>query len=103
MTTQPKKLEEITPSDVKQAAISYAAQFGWAVEEHDCHVIPVRPQRIFRDSGGDFYVPQPTWQWRVQIRPRVPPNRFYAQLLVPVEYLSGAVAATDFIGPEHLK
>lgn len=92
----PKKLDEITEVDIKEAAIVYARQFGWQVEAHDCRVEPIPNRQLMQEIG-----PTPPSQWNVHITPRVPPNRFTAHLRVPVTYLTGSVCAMKFIGPQH--
>ncbi len=98
---KPKKLDEITEADIKEAAIVYAVQFGWQIEARDCRVVPVRKRLIVQESGGPTSMVLPISQWNVHITPRVPPNKFTAPLQVRVEYLSGGVCAMDFIGPGH--
>jgi hypothetical protein len=97
----PKKLDDITKADIIEAALVYAVQFRWQVEAGDCRVQALPNRLVIQESGGPTSLVLPTSKWHVHITPRVPPNKFSAHLVVPVEYLSGDVCAMNFLGLHH--
>jgi len=99
---QPKKLADITETDIKEAAIVFAKQFGWQVEPRDCRVVPIRGTVLADEIGlGSTRTQLLISSWWVHITPRIPPHKFNAPVKVKVQYYSGGVAADEFQGREH--
>jgi hypothetical protein len=100
---QPKKLADITEADIIEAVRIFAVQYGWQIEPRDCHVVPIRKTLHADEIGlGHTQTQLEISSWWIHVTPRVPPNKFTAQLKVRVQYYSGGVAADEFQGPEHL-
>lgn len=87
---QPKKLNEITPEDIKDAALVYAEQFNLHAERGNCTIQAIPPGPLPVEMGEATPTRLPITQWLVTIDTKDIIG------LVPVEYISGAVSARDF-------
>lgn len=88
-----KEFNGISEQTIKEAAIVYAAQFGWNVKTSDCRVKPM-PGRPVKEGGERVSMTLPVSKWRVYLTSKATPY-------VEVQQLSGAVAATKFYGMER--
>lgn len=91
-----KKLEEITLAEIREAALEYAKQFGLESTPELCTVTPIRKKLTRQEIWAITpLIALPISKWHVSIRP-LPTSRNQQRALVPVAYLSGAVAAMDY-------
>jgi hypothetical protein len=84
----------ISEGDIIEAALMYAAQFGWNREDCNFRVQPI-PSRSVREGGTSTSVTLPISKWRVYLTPNVLPT-------VDVKRLSGSLAGNNFRGPSRL-
>ncbi len=89
---RPKKPDEITPDEIKDAALVYAVQFGIQAERNECHIQAMPNRILVQEIGGGIDIRPPITKWLVTIFPK---RRSARRVIVTVEYLSGDVCATD--------
>ena len=100
---KPKSLKDITDVDVKRVAIARAAEAGWTIGLDDCQVQKGLPRRILSNEIGlgATTTNLGILDWTVYIKPKTPPNKYVAQLVVTVEFAWNELGVMDFDGPEH--
>lgn len=100
---KPKRPEDVTEENVKQVAITRAAEEGWTVDLDDCRVQKIPSKPIVTDEIGlGRTITNPgILNWIVSITPKAPPNKSVVPLIVTVEFSFGSLDAENFYDPKH--
>jgi hypothetical protein len=85
-----KEYDGISGRDIIEAALLYAAQFGWNRVDCNCRVEPIQSPTI-REGGISTSITLPITKWSVYLTPNAGPT-------VDVERLSGSLAGNNSRG-----